>query len=138
MSRGFFIGIVGDEAMEEELKKEAEEFKDICRVSLVESYEGLVHKVLAVFSWFREATPVNILMKVDDDVLFDPDRLQLILQLGNQTKQTGASDTLKGKDVGRCAERYETTSDWQVCCFAGGFSWQCLPKFCHWLLLHIG
>lgn len=41
----FFIGIVGDEAMEEELKKEAEEFKDICRVSLVESYEGLVHKV---------------------------------------------------------------------------------------------
>ena len=23
-------------------------------------------------------------------------------------------DTLKGKDVGRCAERYETTSDWQV------------------------
>ena len=30
--------------------------------------------------------------KVDDDVLFDPDRLQLILQLGDQTKQTGASE----------------------------------------------
>lgn len=41
----FFIGVVDDEEVEEELKKEAEEFKDICRLSLVESYQGLLHKV---------------------------------------------------------------------------------------------
>ena len=67
--------------------------------------------MLAVFSWFHEATPVNILLKVvqllqknkvvlifldlkvDDDVLFDPDRLQLILQLDDQTKQAGHQQT---------------------------------------------
>ena len=71
--------------------------------------------MLAVFSWFHEATPVNILLKVvsrsvqllqknkvvlifldpkvDDDVLFDPGRLQLILQLGDQTKQAGHQQT---------------------------------------------
>merc|ERR1719175_579607 len=83
----FFIGFVDDKAIEEEVRREAEQFGDICRVSLVESYQGLLHKVLAVFSWFRQDTPVNILLKVDDDVLFDPDRLQLLLQLGDQTKQ---------------------------------------------------
>merc|ERR1719370_406151 len=91
----FFIGFVDDKEMEEELKKEADQFGDICRVSLEESYQGLLHKVLAVFSWFRQATPVDILLKVDDDVLFDPDRLQVVLQLGDQTKQTGQS--VKGK-----------------------------------------
>ena len=41
----FFIGVVDDEEVEKELKKEADEFKDICRLSLVESYQGLLHKV---------------------------------------------------------------------------------------------
>ena len=36
---------MNNEDKEEELKKEAEEFGDICRVSLLDSYEGLVHKV---------------------------------------------------------------------------------------------
>jgi len=96
----FFIGVVDDEEMEKELKKEEEEFKDICRLSLRESYQGLLHKVLAVFSWFREATPVNILLKVDDDVLFDPDRLELILQLGHQTKQTQLGQQTKQEKCG--------------------------------------
>ena len=42
----FFIGAVDDEDVEEELKKEAEQFGDICRVSLVESYQGLLRKVI--------------------------------------------------------------------------------------------
>ena len=35
-----------DEDVEEELKKEAEQFGDICRLSLVESYQGLLRKVI--------------------------------------------------------------------------------------------
>ena len=34
-----------DKEIEEEVRKEAEQFGDICRVSLVESYQGLLHKV---------------------------------------------------------------------------------------------
>ena len=42
---------MNNEDKEEELKKEAEEFGDICRVSLLDSYEGLVHKVTCLESY---------------------------------------------------------------------------------------
>ena len=53
---------MNNEDKEEELKKEAEEFGDICRVSLLDSYEGLVHKVTKSISCLESYQGLALIM----------------------------------------------------------------------------
>ena len=53
---------MNNEDKEEELKKEAEEFGDICRVSLLDSYEGLVHKVTKSISCLESYQVLVLIM----------------------------------------------------------------------------
>ena len=53
---------MNNEDKEEELKKEAEEFGDICRVSLLDSYEGLVHKVTKSISCLESYQGLVLIM----------------------------------------------------------------------------
>ena len=53
---------MNNEEKEEELKKEAEEFGDICRVSLLDSYEGLVHKVTKSISCLESYQGLVLIM----------------------------------------------------------------------------
>ena len=53
----------------------------------------------------RETTRCESILKVDDDVLFDPDRLQLLLgladqQLGEETNLVGVETGLVGQHTG--------------------------------------
>ena len=53
----------------------------------------------------RETTRCESILKVDDDVLFDPDRLQLLLgladqQLGEETNLVGVEAGLVGQHTG--------------------------------------
>ena len=48
----------------------------------------------------RETTRCESILKVDDDVLFDPDRLQLLLELGLADQQHGEETNLVGAEAG--------------------------------------
>ena len=48
----------------------------------------------------RETTGCESILKVDDDVLFDPDRLQLLLELGLADQQLGKETNLVGVEAG--------------------------------------
>ena len=48
----------------------------------------------------RETTRCESILKVDDDVLFDPDRLQLLLELGQADQQLGEETSLVGGETG--------------------------------------
>ena len=48
----------------------------------------------------RETTRCESILKVDDDVLFDPDRLQLLLELGLADQQLGEETNLVGAEAG--------------------------------------
>ena len=49
----------------------------------------------------RETTGCECILKVDDDVLFDPDRLQLLLELGQADQQHGEETDLETGLVGQ-------------------------------------
>ena len=49
----------------------------------------------------RETTRCESILKVDDDVLFDPDRLQLLLELGLADQQLGEETNLETGLVGQ-------------------------------------
>ena len=49
----------------------------------------------------RETTRCESILKVDDDVLFDPDRLQLLLDLGQADQQLGEEVGVETRLVGQ-------------------------------------
>ena len=65
----FVVGFQGNSSIDKELEKEAAIHKDILRVSLNETYRGIVHKIWLAFEWLA-STDINprFIAKADDDV----------------------------------------------------------------------
>lgn len=65
----FFIGMSEDLSTEKQLEAESESHEDLIRIDILENYQNLTYKTVAMLEWvIRQCGKVNFLMKVDDDV----------------------------------------------------------------------
>lgn len=68
----FWVGKSNEESVNKDLEEEEGRFKDVCRLDLTDTYAALPVKVFSILQWSL-SVPFKFLMKVDDDVLINPE-----------------------------------------------------------------
>ena len=69
----FFLGNTEDEKIRQNVLEESVRNNDMCFVDMLDSYRGLSYKVMAVLNWTVSCKTTKFVMKVDDDVIINPD-----------------------------------------------------------------
>lgn len=80
----FMVGRTTNSTVEAQLQSENQEFFDLIRLDMDESYRNLVFKTQASVMWAAENSDVDFLLKIDDDVFVQP--WQLVRFLLKQTE----------------------------------------------------
>lgn len=75
----FILGHTADPGLEAAVQREADEFRDIVRIDVEESYVNLNHKTLVFFRAMLRTYDAEFYVKADDDIYLRPDRLATLL-----------------------------------------------------------
>lgn len=66
----FVIGMNGTQSVDQRLKEEAEEYKDIVQFSFIDNYYNITLKAISILRWIdRKCPKTKYILKTDDDVL---------------------------------------------------------------------
>ena len=84
----FNLGLVNNIELLKTLKREAIKYNDILLFDFWESYWNLSIKSVAAINWAVNNSPVNILMKIDDDILCNVSRMygEMMKRIDSQTQ----------------------------------------------------
>ena len=77
----FVIGHTSDETLEDRLKEEEQEYNDILRLDVEDTYENLSAKTLQIFSELPHRFQADFYFKVDDDIVVNLEELASYLRL---------------------------------------------------------
>ena len=94
----FYSGLVNNIELLKVLKREAIKYNDVLLFDFWESYWNLSVKSAAAINWAVNNSPVNILMKIDDDILCNVSRMY-----GEMMKRTNSLSGGHNKlIIGKC------------------------------------
>ena len=84
----FILGLVNNIELLKTLKREAINYNDILLFDFWESYWNLSIKSVTAINWAVNNSPVNILMKIDDDILCNVSRMygEMMKRIDSQTQ----------------------------------------------------
>ncbi|XP_064085514.1 uncharacterized protein LOC135200796 isoform X2 [Macrobrachium nipponense] len=73
----FVVGATLDKKLQEDVEAEVKLHNDIIQYNFIDSYKNLTYKTMAWLTWVNKSCPeVSFVVKIDDDVIFNPFHLQ--------------------------------------------------------------
>lgn len=84
VSFAFIIGRTKDEIVQSKIEEESKVYKDILQIGIIDGYYNLTIKVVGLLQWIhKNCSPVDFLLKTDDDVYVNVNHFAASLQTAN-------------------------------------------------------
>jgi hypothetical protein len=102
----FVLGLNTNERVNELIKTESNQFRDIIQMSFIESYFNLTLKTVSIYRWIQNnCQNTEIVLKADDDTIVNCERL---LNKSNSFEPGIHGHRVKGNVTANYAEKYHT------------------------------